>query len=408
MSIAQYITDRMGECTFMKKLNPYVYLFTMGHFSVDWAQGAIPALLPYFISTYALNYREAATIIFANLLLASLLQPLLGYYSDKVSKPWFIALGPICCGISLTAISFSTSYSLTFVLAMISGVGSAIFHPEAALMVNHIAGDQKGKALGSFSVGGNAGFAIGPMVAGFCAYAINNIHGLVIFGIVNAILAAAIYSRMPRVLSLASEYVRQDKEAHAGAVQTNDWKAFNKLTVIIFARSMGFTLCNTFIPIYWVSVLHSNAANGSLALTILFTMGVFITFLGGIMSDRVGFIKIIRISFICMVPAMIAFTNSTNIWLSTILLIPVAFSLFAPYSPIVVLGQTYLAKSAGFASGITLGLSTTVGGLMAPVVGWGADQWGIPAALQILWIVALAGVIFAFLIPQPKERHAAI
>jgi FSR family fosmidomycin resistance protein-like MFS transporter len=385
----------------LTKMNPLVYLFTMGHFATDWSQGAIPALLPYFISTCHLNYQDAATLIFANIALASITQPIFGYYSDKISKPWFVPAGPVICGICLTIIAFTINYWIIFACSMACGLGSSIFHPESALMVNKIAGNLKGQALGSFSVGGNAGFAVGPMAAGFFAYAYD-IHGLVLFGIVNTILASILYKKMPHILDIAKKAEISETTAHPNEIKQNDWPAFSKLTVIIFARSIGFTICNTFIPIYWITVLNSTPANGSMALSILFTMGAFITFAGGVMADRFGFIRIMRVAFVVMVPAMFLLTNSTNIWLSTLLLIPVAFSLFAPYSPIVVLGQTYLAKNVGFASGVTMGLSTTIGGFVAPFVGWWADQWGVPSALQILWIVALAGAIFAFIVPKPK------
>jgi MFS transporter, FSR family, fosmidomycin resistance protein len=109
---------------------------------------------------------------------------------------------------------------------------------------------------------------------------------------------------------------------------------------------------------------------------------------------------------VIMIPSMFFLVNSTDIVTATLLLLPVAFSLFAAYSPIVVLGQTYLGKNVGFASGVTLGLTTTIGGLISPIVGWGADQWGISPALQCLWISAIFGAIFAFLIPVPKAwRH---
>ena len=384
----------------MKKLNPLVYLFTMGHFASDWSQGAIPALLPYFISACNLNYQDAASLIFANILLSSITQPIFGYYSDKISKPWFIPAGPILCGLSLTIIAFSTSYWVIFFCSMMCGLGSAVFHPESALMVNKISGKLKGQALGSFSVGGNAGFAAGPMVAGFCAYAFD-IRGLVIFGIVNTILAGILYYKMPLILKQAAEAEVADVKAHHGAAKTNDWPSFGKLSVVILARSLGFTLCNTFIPIYWISVLNSTPAKGSLALSLLFSMGVVITFIGGIMADRLGFIRVMA----CLPDHVHSLLLLTNIitCLATLLLIPVAFSLFAPYSPIVVLGQTYLGKNVGFASGITLGLGSTIGGLVAPMVGWGADHWGVSAALQILWVAALLGAIFSFLIPKPKE-----
>ena len=89
----------------MHKINPLVYLFTLGHFATDWSQGAIPALLPYFIATCGLNYQDAATLIFANILLASISQPIFGYYSDKVSKPWFVPAGPILCGVTVALIA---------------------------------------------------------------------------------------------------------------------------------------------------------------------------------------------------------------------------------------------------------------------------------------------------------------
>jgi FSR family fosmidomycin resistance protein-like MFS transporter len=153
-----------------------------------------------------------------------------------------------------------------------------------------------------------------------------------------------------------------------------------------------------------MQVLHSTAANGSMALSVLFTLGIFMTYLGGVLADRFGYIKVMRIAFLVMVPAMLAFTNSKQLWLSLWLLLPVAFSLFIPYSSIVVLGQTYLGKSVGLASGITMGLGTTMGGMMSPLVGWGADQWGIGPALQILWVVALLGLAFAFLVPSVEEK----
>lgn len=386
----------------MKKINPYVYLFTMGHFAVDWSQGAIPALLPYFIATYNLSYQEAATLIFANMLLSSVSQPIFGYYSDKISKPWFIPLGPLLCGLCITLLGFTDNYWFIFLCSMFCGFGSSIYHPEAARAVNKISGKLKGQALGSFSVGGNAGFAVGPIIAGFCAYAFH-IYGLIIFGIINLIFAALLYHFMPKILKQIKNADLEEIKTHKSEEKRNDWKSFSKLTIVIFVRSIGFTICNTFIPIYWIHVLNASPSQGSLALSILFFLGAVITFIGGIMADRFGFIRIMRASFLIMIPTMLCFTNSTNLWLSTILLIPVAFSLFAPYSPIVVLGQTFLSKNIGFASGVTLGLSTTMGGLFSPLVGWGADTWGLTTALQILWIAAIFGAVFAFLIPTPKQ-----
>ena len=387
----------------MKKIDPAVYLFSLGHLSVDWCQGAIPALLPYFIRNYDLSYQAAGTLIFANVLVASVLQPLFGYYSDRISRPWFIPLGTLFCGISVALMGFCTSFSAIFAAAMLSGVGSAVFHPEAALMVNRIAAKAKGQALGTFSVGGNAGFAIGPIVAGICAYKLG-IHSLLIFGVINAVLAIALWTRMPYVLQQVSLFNKQETEKKAVKTSENDWKAFGILSLPIFARSIGFTLSNTFIPIYWMTVLHASATQGTTALSILFTIGACITFGGGLLADRFGYVTIIRAAFLCMVPTYLLLTHTTDIWVATALLLPAAVSIFMPYSPIVVLGQTYLAKNAGFASGVTLGLTTTLGGIFAPLVGGAADRWGLVPALQIFWIAGLIGLIASFFLPEPEKE----
>ena len=387
----------------MKKIDPAVYLFSLGHLSVDWCQGAIPALLPYFIRNYDLSYQAAGTLVFANVLVASVLQPLFGYYSDRISRPWFIPLGTLFCGISVALMGFCTSFAAIFAAAMLSGVGSAIFHPEAALMVNRIAAKAKGQALGTFSVGGNAGFAIGPIVAGICAYKLG-IHTLLVFGIVNTVLAAALWTKMSYVLRQVSLSDSKETEKKTVKVKENDWKSFGILSLPIFARSIGFTLSNTFIPIYWMTVLHASATQGTTALSILFTMGACITFGGGLLADRFGYVKIIRAAFFCMVPAYLLLTHTTNLWLATALLLPAAVSIFMPYSPIVVLGQTYLAKNAGFASGVTLGLTTTLGGIFAPLVGAAADRWGLVPALQIFWIAGLIGLVASFFLPEPEKE----
>lgn len=381
-------------------MNRLVYLFSLGHFAVDWCQGAVPALLPYFILQYDLSYREAATLIFANMMVASVIQPVFGYYADKVSKPWFVPLGPLLAGASVAWIGFSLSYASLFAAAMLCGLGSSLFHPEGALMVNRIAGGEKGRALGSFSVGGNAGFAIGPAAAGLCAYGIG-IEGLALFGVVNAAIAAAIFLCMPRALRAAAQSEAAAKKKRGAA--ENDWASFGKLSVIILARALGFTLCNTFIPLYWIHVLGTDEGAGSTALSILFTVGACLTYGGGLLADRFSMRTIIRGAFLVMIPAMFLLTNSTDVTVATALLLPAAAAIFMPYSPIVVLGQTYLAKNAGFASGVTLGLTTTLGGLFAPVVGWAADLWGLQNALQILWVAGLAGLAAAMSLPKDRE-----
>ena len=385
----------------MTKINPYVNLFALGHFSVDWVQTAIPALLPYYITVCHLSYKEAGFLIFANVLFSSLTQPFFGYYADRVSKPWLVPLGPIICGVAMGIFAFTTNYYVLFFASMLSGLGSSIFHPEGALTINRISGAKKGKALGWFSVGGNAGCAAGPFLAGIIAYKLN-IHGLLVFTVINIILAFLIFSKIPGAMALAKEQ-KKIAEQSSTAKPANDWGAFFKLAPIIFARSVGFTISNTFIPIYWIKVLGASPSAGSFALTGLFMAGVVLTYIGGALADRIGNIKVMRLAFLVAVPGAMILTNSTSLLLAVVMLLPLAIGIFVPYSPVVILGQTYLGKNVGLASGITMGLASTLGGVMSPVIGWSADKWGVPTALQILWIAALIGVIFSFVVPDPDK-----
>lgn len=381
-----------------------VYFFALGHLATDWSQGAIPALLPYFIARFGLSYQEAGLLVFANVLIASVMQPLFGYYSDKVSKPWFVPLGPLICGAAISFAGFAPGYASLFLSALCCGIGSALFHPEAALMVNRISGSRKGRAMGIFSVGGNAGFAIGPLLAGFCAYRLG-IHSLLIFGILNAVMAFAIVRCMASLRPAMAMAEKEEARVLGGMERKNDWLSFGKLSVLILARSLGFTLSNTFIPLLWIHVLGATEGEGTTALSILFGLGACFTYLGGLLADKMGFLKIIHLAFLSMVPAYFLLTHTESLTCAFVLLIPAALSIFMPYSPIVILGQTYLGRNAGFASGVTLGLSTTLGGMFAPLVGWAADIWGLQTALQILWVAGLAGAVVSFTLPAVKKEE---
>ncbi len=375
-------------------LNKYPRLQTffpsLCHLATDTAQGSLAALLPLFITTYGLSYEQAAAIMFFNTALASVAQPFFGYLADKKSFWIFIPFGIFMCGISISGLGFVNSYAGLILFSILAGLGSAIFHPEAARWVNNISPEHKGRAMGLFSVGGNGGFAVGPILAGG-AY-IWGPHALIVFGIINTALAL--------FYLIAKPYKFQGERIKKVAIEEghNDWKKFGLLFVIIAGRSINFAVLNTFIPIYWISHLMQSTATGNFALSLFFFCGVVVTLLGGILADKLGFVKVIRICYILLVPIMILFTHSDSYWLSMALLVPLAFGVFAQYSPIVVLGQQYLSKSIGFASGITLGLGITLGGIVAPLVGKLADSYGVQQALTVLDIVCVVSLIFSFLI----------
>lgn len=146
----------------------------------------------------------------------------------------------------------------------------------------------------------------------------------------------------------------------------NNWREFSKLTVAIVARSTLFVGFNTFIPLYWVNVFGQSKAAGALALTFFCTCGVISNIIGGLLSDRYGCTRIIRLAFVLMAPVVFAFSLAGNLYAAFALLPFLGFVLYAPFSSLVVLGQKLLARNIGFASGVTLGLATSMGGMAAP------------------------------------------
>lgn len=384
----------------MKKF--YIYIATIAHMVNDSSQSVIPALIPLFLVKFSLNYEQAAALVFANTALSSVLQPLLGYYSDKISAPWLIAFGVFMSAGSIASMAFADSYTYVFIAALFAGIGSAIFHPEGAKLANRLGGAKVGKSIGIFAVGGSAGYALGPIIAGFCVYGIG-LEGLLVYGVMGVASAVVLLVLMPSMLRETQEIrktLAQSKNSEFTVEPQNDWKSFGKLSIVLFCRAVNWAVINTFIPIYWITILGLTEQEGSLALTIMFSLGVVVTYLGGVLADRYGFVKVLRYALLLWVPSTFFITNVSNIYFAWFLLLPLGFARSIVYSPVVVLGQKYLAKSVGFASGITIGLTMTLGGIVAPGVGALADTYGLQNALQVLNISTVVALTASFFLTE--------
>ena len=385
----------------------YLYLITSAHMINDSCQSVLPALLPLFILSYGLSLEEAGILIFANTALSSLLQPLLGYFSDKLSEPRLIALGTLLSACSTGMMGIVDSFPALIACSTMSGVGSAVFHPEAGKIVNRLSGNAKGKSMGTFAIGGSAGFAIGPVRAATIAYTIGPI-GLMGFTIVGALMTILLFVLMPRIEAFARTLQQEVAASTKNAVEkvvTNDWKSFALLFLVIVAQSINFRVVNAFIPVFWIKELGQSPEAGSFALTVFFSIGIVMTYVGGIWADRIGPNRLIRYTMLLWLPATIIFPQSTTLWMAYLAISIIGVAKALTYSPMVVLGQTYLAKSVGFASGITFGLSMTIGGMVAPLVGKLADMYDLPTALLVLTPCMLLGVIGSYLLPIPKKEE---
>ena len=392
----------------------YLFLFILGgymkriirkygppifHCINDFGQGSLAALIPFFIANFGLNYYQSASIIFCNTIVASIAQPILGYVADRWRVPWFIPVGFSITLVSISAIALATSYEMILALSLLAGVGAALFHPEAALLVNRMQSNELGNAMGRFAVGGSAGFALGPLLAG----------GVYVFGgqflwLFTAIALIGVLLYVYAFTGSAATDVIGESKSSAKSTNTgaNDWVSFGKLFFVIASRSILFSVLSIFIPILYITVINGEASASSLALTMYFAMGAVLTYMGGALSDKLGFLKTVRLGNLIFLPSVLVFIFVPNIWGFFGAMIPMAFGVFSQYGPITVLGQKYLAKNAGFASGITLGLGITLGGLVAPYVGHLADIYDVQTALMTLIPVGLMGLLMSLWLKEPK------
>ena len=378
----------------IRKYGPPIF-----HCINDFGQGSLAALIPFFIANFGLNYYQSASIIFCNTVVASIAQPILGYVADRWRVPWFIPVGFTVTLVSISAIALATSYEMILALSLIAGIGAALFHPEAALLVSRTQSNELGNAMGRFAVGGSAGFALGPLLAG----------GVYVFGgqflwlftaiaLIGVLLYVYAFTGSTDI-DAVGERKSSAKSTNSG---TNDWVSFGKLFFVIASRSILFSVLSIFIPILYITVINGEASASSLALTMYFAMGAVLTYMGGALSDKLGFLKTVRLGNLIFLPSVLVFIFVPNIWGFFGAMIPMAFGVFSKYGPITVLGQKYLAKNAGFASGITLGLGITLGGLVAPYVGHIADIYDVQTALMTLIPVGAVGLLMSFWLKEPK------
>ncbi|MYW89418.1 MFS transporter [Amycolatopsis rubida] len=352
-------------------------LMVIGHAVNDLYQGAVAALVPFLVAERHYGYLAAAGITVAATLLSSVVQPLFGVLTDRRPMPWLVPAGMTVAGAGIGLSGLADSYALTWLAIALSGLGVAAYHPESARIARRIAGDGH-VGMSWFSLGGNVGFALGPIVVTPVLQAGGLVATpyLVLPAFVAGVVIAALFRRMSDLHATAKSRV------HTGR---DDWRQFGWLTVVVVGRSIVAFSLNTFLAI-WVTQRTGSVFAGEVALVVLFGVGALGTLLGGVLAGRWGRIRTVRVSYAAAVPAVagIALVPGYGVFPLVAL---AAVALYVPFSLHVTLGQDYLPNRLGTASGVTLGLAVSVGGVAAPAVGALANaaglQWGL-LALAVL------------------------
>jgi FSR family fosmidomycin resistance protein-like MFS transporter len=377
-------------------------LVSLGHLASDLSQGAVAGLLPAFIAERHWSYATAGSLLLALNLSSSVVQPVFGHWADRRSRAWLMPVGLAMAGAGLAMAGWMPSYPLVLSTLALAGMGVAAFHPAAAQALHSVAsGSKRATAMSIFSVGGNAGFALGPLLATAVLLAAG-LRGSALLLIPEWVMAFLLASNL-RLFPVKVRPSPSHGAEPSAAVSSNSWGGFAALSAGIFCRSVAFVALNGFLAAYWIGALGQTRAAGGLALSLLLAVGAVGTLLGGWMADRYGRKMVIGWGLGVAGLLFFALVAVHRADVATVLLVPLGLSLFAPSSVMVTLGQEYLPDRVGLASGVTLGLSVTVGGLAAPFLGWIVDSHGFAAMFAVGGSLAIAAGVLAGLLPQPKQ-----
>jgi len=373
--------------------NASIALLSAGHACVDVYQGSVAALVPFFVAERAYSYAAASGIVLAASLLSSVAQPAFGALTDRWATPWLLPLSTLLSGVGIALSGVGGRYALTLVSVAVSGVGVAAYHPESA-RVARLASRGSHSAMGWFSLGGSLGFASAPLlVAAVVATGGLRLTPLLVLP---ALAGAALC-----LLVLSTPGQRRAATAGMAVVAARDDRAsFVRLALAVVFRSIVYIGLSTFISLYAKQRMHGSTAAGTAALFVLYLGGAVGSVLGGMLANRWGRVTVVRWSYLIAIGAVagVVFVPGPALYLFVALTSAV---LYVPFSLQVTLGQDYLPSRVGTASGITLGLTVSVGGLVSPLIGGLADATSLRTALAPLALVPAVSWLLVRSLPEP-------
>lgn len=358
-----------------------IALLSAGHACVDVYQGSVAALVPFFAAERAYGYAAVSGIVLAASLLSSVAQPLFGALTDRWAMPWLLPSATLLGGLGIGLGGLVDSYALTLVFVALSGIGVAAYHPEAA-RVARIAGGGGHTAMGWFSLGGNIGFATAPVLVA----AVMALGGLRMSPLLVVPALAGSVLCLPVLRALTRKAGSGD--SRSDAVGVDDWRSFAKLSAAVVCRSIVFVGLSTFVSLYAQQRTGGGTTTGSAALFVLYVGGAVGTLLGSRLAGRRGRVTVIRWSYLATVGTVagVVFVPGPAFFAFVLL---AAVSLYIPFSLQITLSQDYLPTRVGTASGVTLGLTVSIGGLASPVIGTVADHTSLQTALIPLIVLPL-------------------
>ncbi|MET0610563.1 MAG: MFS transporter [Pseudomonas caspiana] len=373
----------------------------LAHLVNDLIQAVLPSIYPLLKDSYGLTFTQIGLITLTFQITASLLQPWVGYYTDRHPNPLVLPVGSLCTLIGILMLAVVGSFPMILLASALIGIGSSTFHPEASRIARLASGGRFGLAQSTFQVGGNTGSALGPLLAAAIIIPFGQGH-VVWFGLIALFSVGLLYaiSRWYRThLNLFK--LKQGQAASHGLSKGRVTGALVVLAFLIFSKFFYMSSITSYFTFYLIEKFDLSVANSQLYLFLFLGAVAAGTFFGGPIGDRIGRKAVIWFSILGAAPFTLALPYADLFWTSVLSVI-IGFILASAFSAIVVYAQELVPGNVGMIAGIFFGLMFGFGGIGAALLGYLADSHGILFVYNLCSYLPLLGIM-AILLPRTKK-----
>ncbi|WP_243371402.1 MFS transporter [Microvirga solisilvae] len=383
---------------------PILIAISVSHLLNDLIQSLLPAIYPILKENFHLDFGQIGFLTLTFQLTASLLQPLVGIYTDKKPQPFSLVVGMGFTLTGLLTLSRADSYPLLLLGAALVGMGSSVFHPESSRVARMASGGQHGLAQSVFQVGGNAGSALGPLLAAFIVVPFGQ-TSIAWFSVV-ALLAMIILSQVGRWYRAKLAELKAKPRA---AVRTSSLSkkrigvSITILMLLVFSKNFYTASLSSYFTFYLMSKFQVSVQESQVYLFAFLGAVAAGTVIGGPIGDRIGRRYVIWISILGVLPFTLMLPFANLFW-TAVLSIIIGLVLASAFSAILVYATELVPGRVGMIAGLFFGLSFGMGGLGAAVLGHLADIWGIETVYKIVSFLPAIGLLTYFLPKIEKAR----
>lgn len=383
---------------------PVLLGLSLAHLLNDMMQSLVPAIYPVIKSAYNLDFSQIGFITFTFQLTACLFQPLVGVITDKKPLPYSLVCGMAFTLIGLVVLGRAGNYFVLLIGAALVGTGSAIFHPEATRMARLASGGQHGLAQSLFQVGGQAGGALGPLIAAFIVVPQGQ-HSLVWMSAA-ALLAMAVLWQICRwYVVQPKEVPRSKSSAHVATPPTHNVAlAVAILVILMFSKNAYTASFNSFYTFYLIDQFQVSVQSSQMMLFVFLGATALGTLVGGPIGDRIGRRRIIWFSILGALPFTLLLPHVDLMW-TGILTVVISLIMASAFGAILVYAMELLPGRIGLIAGLFYGLSFGLGGISAAILGYLADHSGIATVFQVCAFLPAVGLL-AYALPEIRGASA--